>query len=75
MGLQIYDFVSFFFTLLLDIFFREIRPRGAHKVPKQGPVIFVAGPHANQVRQVFVFTTYKQNENTTLSRAFFHRTT
>ncbi|KAF9311789.1 hypothetical protein BGZ91_006718, partial [Linnemannia elongata] len=48
MGLQIYDFVSFFFTLLLDIFFREIRPRGAHKVPKQGPVIFVAGPHANQ---------------------------
>ncbi|KAI1295154.1 hypothetical protein EDD11_007960 [Mortierella claussenii] len=48
MGLQIYDFVSFFFTILLDIFFREIRPRGAHKVPKQGPVIFVAAPHANQ---------------------------
>lgn len=50
MGLQIYDFVSFFFTVLLDIFFREIRPRGAHKVPKQGPVIFVAAPHANQVK-------------------------
>lgn len=49
MGLQIYDFVSFFFTILLDIFFREIRPRGAHKVPRQGPVIFVAAPHANQV--------------------------
>ncbi|KAG0218144.1 hypothetical protein B0O80DRAFT_444465 [Mortierella sp. GBAus27b] len=48
MGLQIYDFVAFFFTILLDIFFREIRPRGAHKVPKQGPVIFVAAPHANQ---------------------------
>ncbi|KAG0047558.1 hypothetical protein BGZ83_007412 [Gryganskiella cystojenkinii] len=48
MGLQIYDFVSFFFTILLDIFFREIRPRGAHKVPRQGPVIFVAAPHANQ---------------------------
>ncbi|KAG9068741.1 hypothetical protein KI688_011024 [Linnemannia hyalina] len=48
MGLQIYDFVSFFFTILLDIFFREIQTRGAHKVPKQGPVIFVAGPHANQ---------------------------
>ncbi|KAG9321512.1 hypothetical protein KVV02_001945 [Mortierella alpina] len=48
MGLQIYDFVSFFFTLLLDIFFREIRPRGAHKIPRQGPVIFVAAPHANQ---------------------------
>ncbi|KAF9536928.1 hypothetical protein EC957_009350 [Mortierella hygrophila] len=48
MGLQIYDFVSFFFTILLDIFFREIRPRGAHKIPKKGPVIFVAAPHANQ---------------------------
>ncbi|KAG0347113.1 hypothetical protein BG004_000051 [Podila humilis] len=48
MGLQIYDIVSFFFTVLLDIFFREIRPRGSHKVPKQGPVIFVAAPHANQ---------------------------
>ncbi|KAF9899582.1 hypothetical protein EC991_008602 [Linnemannia zychae] len=48
MGLQIYDFVSFFFTILLDIFFREIRPRGAHKIPQKGPVIFVAAPHANQ---------------------------
>lgn len=49
MALQIYDFVSFFFTILLDIFFREIRPRGAHKIPQKGPVIFVAAPHANQV--------------------------
>ncbi|KAF9190102.1 hypothetical protein BGZ50_000451 [Haplosporangium sp. Z 11] len=48
MGLQIYDIVAFFFTILLDIFFREIQPRGAHKVPRQGPVIFVAAPHANQ---------------------------
>ncbi|KAF9993126.1 hypothetical protein BGZ80_008722 [Entomortierella chlamydospora] len=48
MGVQIYDFVSFFFTIMLDIFFREIRPRGTHKVPKKGPIIFVAAPHANQ---------------------------
>ncbi|KAK3806421.1 MAG: glycerol-3-phosphate O-acyltransferase [Benniella sp.] len=48
MSLQIYDMVSFFFTLILDIFFREIRPRGVHKIPKKGPVIFVAAPHANQ---------------------------
>ncbi|GJJ77683.1 glycerol-3-phosphate O-acyltransferase / dihydroxyacetone phosphate acyltransferase [Entomortierella parvispora] len=48
MGIQIYDFVSFFFTIMLDIFFREIRPRGAHKIPQKGPVIFVAAPHANQ---------------------------
>ena len=51
MSLQIYDFVSFCFTLILDIFFREIRPRGVHKIPKKGPVIFVAAPHANQVKK------------------------
>ncbi|KAI9313494.1 hypothetical protein BX666DRAFT_1864136 [Dichotomocladium elegans] len=33
---------------MLEVFFREIRPRGAHKIPMTGPVIFVAAPHANQ---------------------------
>ncbi|KAI9270869.1 hypothetical protein BY458DRAFT_456174 [Sporodiniella umbellata] len=33
---------------MLDIFFREVKPRGAHKIPREGPVIFVAAPHANQ---------------------------
>ncbi|CAG8569802.1 2043_t:CDS:10 [Funneliformis mosseae] len=48
MTLQSYDVVVSFFSVVLDIFFREIRPRGSHKVPKEGPVIFVAAPHANQ---------------------------
>ncbi|CAI2163339.1 6790_t:CDS:2 [Funneliformis geosporum] len=48
MTLQSYDVVVSFFNVVLDIFFREIRPRGSHKVPKEGPVIFVAAPHANQ---------------------------
>ncbi|KAG9290933.1 hypothetical protein G9A89_011083 [Geosiphon pyriformis] len=48
MDLQPYDFVVFFFTVILDVFFREIRPRGSHKIPREGPVIFVAAPHANQ---------------------------
>jgi glycerol-3-phosphate O-acyltransferase/dihydroxyacetone phosphate acyltransferase len=26
-----------------------VKPRGAHKIPSEGPVIFVAAPHANQV--------------------------
>lgn len=45
-----YDAALWLFNLMLDIFFREVRPRGAHKIPKDGPVIFVAAPHANQVR-------------------------
>ncbi|KAL7318356.1 Glycerol-3-phosphate/dihydroxyacetone phosphate acyltransferase [Mucor circinelloides] len=43
-----YDVALWIFNLMLDIFFREVRPRGAHKIPKEGPVIFVVAPHANQ---------------------------
>ncbi|KAG8714739.1 Microtubule-associated protein, microtubule dynamics during spindle orientation [Ceratobasidium sp. 423] len=43
-----YDCVLFFLRVIINIFFREIRPRGAFNVPKDGPVIFVAAPHHNQ---------------------------
>ncbi|KAG2225551.1 hypothetical protein INT45_013662 [Circinella minor] len=43
-----YDLALWIFNLMLDIFFREVRPRGAHRVPKEGAVIFVVAPHANQ---------------------------
>ncbi|KAI8375139.1 hypothetical protein BD560DRAFT_349893 [Blakeslea trispora] len=43
-----YDIALWIFNLMIDIFFREVRPRGAHKIPKEGPVIFVVAPHANQ---------------------------
>ncbi|OBZ91192.1 hypothetical protein A0J61_00763 [Choanephora cucurbitarum] len=43
-----YDTALWIFNLMIDIFFREVRPRGAHKIPKKGPVIFVVAPHANQ---------------------------
>lgn len=34
--------------MLIDLYFREVHPRGAWKIPRTGPVIFVAAPHANQ---------------------------
>ncbi|KAF8605243.1 glycerol-3-phosphate O-acyltransferase [Ceratobasidium sp. AG-I] len=43
-----YDCVLFFLRIIANIFFREIRPRGAWNIPKDGPVIFVAAPHNNQ---------------------------
>lgn len=46
-----YDIALWIFNIMLDIFFREIRPRGSHKIPRSGPVIFVAAPHANQVKK------------------------
>lgn len=45
-----YDLILWFLSLLVDLFFREVHPRGSWKVPKRGPVILVAAPHANQVR-------------------------
>ena len=43
-----YDTILTIFSLALTIFFREIYPRGAYKIPRHGPVIIVAAPHANQ---------------------------
>ncbi|GJE95109.1 glycerol-3-phosphate O-acyltransferase [Phanerochaete sordida] len=44
----VYDTALFFWKLVIYIFFREIRPRGAFHIPRDGPVIFVAAPHHNQ---------------------------
>lgn len=43
-----YDTLLWIFTLLTDIFFREIHPRSTWRIPRKGPIIFVAAPHANQ---------------------------
>jgi glycerol-3-phosphate O-acyltransferase/dihydroxyacetone phosphate acyltransferase len=47
----VYDLVLAILSPLIDMFFREVSVRGAWKLPKDGPVILVAAPHANQVRQ------------------------
>ncbi|RKF62870.1 putative acyltransferase [Erysiphe neolycopersici] len=44
----IYDFFLWIFSITIDLFFREIHPRGSWKVPRKGPIILVAAPHANQ---------------------------
>lgn len=43
-----YDFVLWLLSIIFDCFFREIRPRGAFRLPRKGPVIYVGAPHANQ---------------------------
>jgi glycerol-3-phosphate O-acyltransferase / dihydroxyacetone phosphate acyltransferase len=45
----VYDMVLWLLSISVDLFFREVHPRGAWKVPRKGPVIVVAAPHANQV--------------------------
>ncbi|KAJ7109344.1 glycerol-3-phosphate O-acyltransferase [Mycena epipterygia] len=43
-----YDAVMLFWRIVTQIFFREVRPRGAFNIPRDGPVIFVGAPHNNQ---------------------------
>ena len=43
-----YDLLLWFLSVILDLFFREVHPRSAWRIPRSGPVIFVAAPHANQ---------------------------
>lgn len=45
-----YDIFLHIMGNVADLFFREVVSRGSWKVPQSGPVLFVAGPHANQVR-------------------------
>lgn len=51
----VYDVFLWTFSILVDLFFREVHPRGSWKVPRRGPVIFVAAPHANQVCIIILF--------------------
>lgn len=45
----VYDTMLFFWRIVTNLFFREIRPRGAFNIPREGPVIFAVAPHHNQV--------------------------
>ncbi|KAI0477712.1 glycerol-3-phosphate acyltransferase [Xylariaceae sp. FL0804] len=59
-----YDAFLHTFSVLVDLFFREVHPRGAWRVPKKGPILFVAAPHANQfVDGLVLQRTLKQEAN------------
>lgn len=56
---ELYPMVNWKYDIFLhvmgnvaDLFFREVVSRGSWKVPQSGPVLFVAGPHANQVTKL-----------------------
>ncbi|KAG8217488.1 glycerol-3-phosphate O-acyltransferase [Butyriboletus roseoflavus] len=51
-----YDAALMFWRIITQIFFREIRPRGAFHIPRDGPVIFVGAPHHNQFLDPLLLT-------------------
>lgn len=66
--LVLYDLLLWFLSISSDCFFREIRSRGAFKIPKTGPVIFVGAPHANQfIDPVILMNQIKRESNRRVS--------
>ncbi|EPE10682.1 glycerol-3-phosphate o-acyltransferase 1 [Ophiostoma piceae UAMH 11346] len=57
-----YDTFLWTMSVLVDLFFREVHPRGSWKVPRQGPVLFVAAPHANQFVDALILQRTLRNE-------------
>lgn len=72
--LLLYDVIMWMFSVIFDCFFREIRPRGAFRLPKKGAVIFVAAPHANQfVDPMILMNQVKREANRRISFLIAHK--
>ncbi|KAI6118395.1 glycerol-3-phosphate O-acyltransferase [Pisolithus sp. B1] len=48
MSTATYETALMIWRIITRIFFREVRPRGAFNIPRDGPVIFAIAPHHNQ---------------------------
>ena len=58
----IYDLILWTLSILIDLFFREVHPRGSWKIPRRGPVIFVVAPHANQASSLAINLSQKLSD-------------
>ncbi|TID15254.1 putative glycerol-3-phosphate o-acyltransferase protein [Venturia nashicola] len=59
----VYDLFLWIFSIVVELFFREIHPRSSWKIPRKGPVIFVAAPHANQFVDPLILMRVVRNES------------
>ncbi|KAL2136100.1 hypothetical protein VTI74DRAFT_5506 [Chaetomium olivicolor] len=57
-----YDSFLWTMSILVELFFREVHPRGGWKVPRHGPILFVAAPHANQFVDALILQRTLKNE-------------
>lgn len=45
----------------MNVFLREVRPRGSFNIPREGPVLFAVAPHANQLLDpLLIFSEIKK---------------
>ncbi|KAF9697411.1 hypothetical protein EKO04_005153 [Ascochyta lentis] len=64
----VYDLLLWIFSVCLDVFFREVFPRGAWRIPSRNAVIIIAAPHANQfVDSILLMRILKQHAGRRIS--------
>ncbi|KAI8093181.1 uncharacterized protein BX664DRAFT_277983 [Halteromyces radiatus] len=69
-----YNIALWVLNILADLFFREIRARGSYRIPVDGPVIFVVGPHANQfVDPIMVMRECKRQVSFLIAEKSMHQ--
>ncbi|KAJ9151399.1 Acyltransferase [Pleurostoma richardsiae] len=57
-----YDTFLWIMSVFVDLFFREVHPRGSWRIPRRGPILFVAAPHANQFVDALILQRTLRNE-------------
>ncbi|KAK8045249.1 acyltransferase [Apiospora rasikravindrae] len=57
-----YDAFLWGISIVIDLFFREVHHRGSWYVPRSGPVLFIAAPHANQFVDAIILQRTLRNE-------------
>lgn len=62
-----YDLLLLFWRIVINIFFREIRPRGAFNIPRNGATILVIAPHHNQFLDPLLVATEVRREGRRVS--------
>jgi glycerol-3-phosphate O-acyltransferase / dihydroxyacetone phosphate acyltransferase len=50
------DALKLFIQICLNTFFRDIKVRGFHQIPKEGPLLFAIAPHSNQFVDPLILT-------------------
>ncbi|ORY62697.1 uncharacterized protein BCR38DRAFT_346962 [Pseudomassariella vexata] len=58
-----YDVFLWCMSIIINLFFREVHPRGSWYVPRNGPVLFIAAPHANQFVDALILQRTLRNES------------
>lgn len=72
---MLYDCTLTLLRVIAVVFFREIQPRSAWRIPKEGPIIFVGAPHHNQFLDPLLLASEARDAGRRVSFLIAHKST